>query len=415
MNCPKLVTSLFTAVLILGAPAAHGGARFTLFNQDDAGAGFNSDASPDRLSRLAGNPGETLGEQRLWVFRQAAQYWGRRLDSNVPIEVGIQMSDLNCTSTSATLGFAGPNLVFRDWSAGTSGVQPPRSNTWYVSALADRLADRDLDANDPDGTDANDITATFNAAIDDPDCLQDVKWYYGLDNAPPRRISFFDTVLHELGHGLGVLTFVDLQTGEKPTFVDGRPRDDAYMAFLEDTSKGERWPALDAQGRAESITDTGDTTWVGSSVRQAADSLSNGTTGDKVQVYAPSPIEPGSSISHWDTAVTTDRGNDELMEPFSTPNQAVRVTDELLADIGWNEFEGDCGWPDERTISGVRFTQSGVQRVACLLLRTQDDVTIEDNADVTFRSTDGANLGPGFSVEKGASFEVEIDPLLTLR
>ena len=48
-------------------------------------------------------------------------------------------------------------------------------------------------------------------------------------------------------------------------------------------------------------------------------------------MYAPSPVSPGSSVSHWDTALTPD----EVMEPDLRPNPADLLTTQLMQDIGW--------------------------------------------------------------------------------
>ena len=51
-----------------------------------------------------------------------------------------------------------------------------------------------------------------------------------------------------------------------------------------------------------------------------------------VQMYAPSPQQPGSSVSHFDTAVAPN----ELMEPFYTgATQDVGLALEVFADLGW--------------------------------------------------------------------------------
>ncbi|MGH6900904.1 MAG: hypothetical protein ACREJ5_30850, partial [Geminicoccaceae bacterium] len=55
-------------------------------------------------------------------------------------------------------------------------------------------------------------------------------------------------------------------------------------------------------------------------------------------MYAPNPAEPGSSVSHWDVALTPD----ELMEPFATPASDQRLSDRLMADIGWIVESESC-------------------------------------------------------------------------
>ncbi len=55
-----------------------------------------------------------------------------------------------------------------------------------------------------------------------------------------------------------------------------------------------------------------------------------------VKLYAPDPVQPGSSKSHWDTSATPNL----LMEPFATddlePTLFLDLTPALLQDIGWN-------------------------------------------------------------------------------
>jgi hypothetical protein len=48
-------------------------------------------------------------------------------------------------------------------------------------------------------------------------------------------------------------------------------------------------------------------------------------------MYAPPTVLPGSSVSHWDTAVTPD----EILEPFATAHPSDLLTTQLLHDVGW--------------------------------------------------------------------------------
>jgi hypothetical protein len=56
-----------------------------------------------------------------------------------------------------------------------------------------------------------------------------------------------------------------------------------------------------------------------------------------VQLWAPNPVQPGSSVSHWDTIAFPNL----LMEPFINPGLTQLVgpprdlTLPLLIDIGW--------------------------------------------------------------------------------
>ena len=57
----------------------------------------------------------------------------------------------------------------------------------------------------------------------------------------------------------------------------------------------------------------------------------------RVFMFTPNPVQPGSSVSHYDTLAKPNL----LMEPFDTPHQPIAVsppqdlTLQLLLDIGW--------------------------------------------------------------------------------
>lgn len=300
--------------LIAASPVA--AATVLVFNDNEGNLGFND---PTVVAPLPGNPATTLGEQRFNAFQAAADRWGDILVSDVTIRVSAAMSPLSCGPTSGVLGSAGAASVFRDFTGA------PRANTWYHSALADALAGFDLDEENPADFD---ILATFNSDVDDdPNCFTGATWWYGIGvSRPPGTIDFAAVVLHEMGHGLGVSTFVNNSTGDK--FLS---RDDIYMTFLEDHSTGDLWPSMTNNERAASAIDTGDLHWVGSQVLSKSGILSAGTVGTHVRMYAPSPLEGGSSVSHWDTALSPN----ELMEPFLTNSPQQILTGALLGDEGW--------------------------------------------------------------------------------
>jgi hypothetical protein len=65
-------------------------------------------------------------------------------------------------------------------------------------------------------------------------------------------------------------------------------------------------------------------------------SLAGADDGGRVRLYAPNPVEPGSSIAHWDTTASPDL----LMEPFLQPDvrgsEDLDLTPVLFLDIGWS-------------------------------------------------------------------------------
>ena len=285
----------------------------TVINRDNPGEGFND---PTPVAPIGGNPGTTLGQQRLIAFQRAADIWGGLISSAVPIRVSATFDPLPCNATGAILGAAGPIGFFRDFTGA------PRPATWYPVALANALHGSDLDpAND-------DIGATFNSTIGTT-CPFPKVWYYGLDaNAPGNQNDFVSVVVHELCHGLGFLTIVNLATGAKALGFN-----DTFMLNLErHGASPPDYPSMTDAQRVAASTDTGNLHWVGANVQASSGVLTAGTVGTHVRMYAPNPQEPGSSVSHWDTVLTPN----QIMEPIYTgPLHSPVLELPLLQDIGW--------------------------------------------------------------------------------
>jgi len=284
------------------------------------GDGFDSAAPPDPASPA---PGLTLGAQRKASFEAAANFWGLNLTSDVPILVDAQMTPLFCNAGSATLGSAGATSFARDFPGA------PLALTWYHFGLANKIAGFDLFPT------SSDVGATFNSNIDNNNaCLNGVNWYY--DVVPGTiggAISFFDVVLHEIGHGIGVSTIVSKSTGTKALGFD-----DIYMTFLEDHNLGggTLWPPMTDAQRLASIIDGPNTHFTGPAVQEIVNTgcLTGGVNGGHAKVFAPDPVQGGSSISHWDTTMDRD-GTSEIMEPFAVTGATFLLTFELLEDLGW--------------------------------------------------------------------------------
>jgi hypothetical protein len=312
---PFLISSLAVlAVSLLSIPRADAVATITVNNLDGPGEGFND---PTPFTAVGGNPATTLGAARLLAFRHAAFLWGSRLQSDVEIQIDAQLDPLTCNAGSGVLGAAGPTTAHRDFA------MAPLANTWYVQALANAIAGIDLD---PATADA---TATFNSDVDDnPNCLTGVTWYYGVDGNPPfGQIDFVTVVLHELTHSLGFLSLVDLATGAKFFGFD-----DVYSNFLQQQGAvPPDYPSMtDAQRLIASQSDP-NLVWNGPNVT-ADEMLAAGLNMGLVRMYGPSPAEPGSSVSHFSTALLPN----ELMEPFITGvDHEPGLSLSLLEDLGW--------------------------------------------------------------------------------
>lgn len=69
----------------------------------------------------------------------------------------------------------------------------------------------------------------------------------------------------------------------------------------------------------------------------ANSAVPTGTNNGRVRMYAPNPLELGSSVSHW----TTDASPDLLMEPAINPDirADLDLSLTLMKDIGWNVID----------------------------------------------------------------------------
>jgi hypothetical protein len=238
---------LFATALLLTAAGPIHAATFVLVNNDGAGEGFND---PTPVAPVGGNPGTTLGAQRLNVFRTAGLIWGSILPSDVTIEVDATFDALTpCDSTSGVLGSAGAASVVSDFTGALV------ANTWYPIALGNKLAGSDLAA----GT--GDITAQFNSSVDNSTCLGLASWYYGYDHNEGTNIDLLAVVLHEMGHGLGFQTFATLSTG---AFLSNRA--DIFARDLFDRTAGLRWDQMTNNQRKASAINTGQLVWNGPNV-----------------------------------------------------------------------------------------------------------------------------------------------------
>jgi len=72
--------------------------------------------------------------------------------------------------------------------------------------------------------------------------------------------------------------------------------------------------------------------WLGTDVIANSGTVTAGKTGTHVHMYAPNPVETGSSVSHFNTTVTPN----EMMEPaYTAADHNIGLAAYLLTDIGW--------------------------------------------------------------------------------
>ena len=263
-------SAVLAAALLLAATAAQAGADFVIYNADRPGEGFND---PTPAAPVGGNPGTTLGQQRLNAFQHAAGVWGASLSSVVPITILANFDPLTCTATSAVLGSAGPRFVFSDFPGA------PVAGTWYHASLTSKLYGDDPVPGEPM------IAARFNSELGKPGCLTGSPFYLGLDGNHGDAIDLVTVLLHEFAHGLGFSTVTNGGTGAQ---LAGQPS--IYDHFAYDNTLGKTWVAMTDAERAFSAINPRQLAWNGPSVTGAVPSvLQRGTA--VVDAAAPTAVK----------------------------------------------------------------------------------------------------------------------------
>lgn len=262
----KFLTLCATAICAFGFSQVASAANVVINNVDPPGAGLND---PTPATPVGGNPGTTVGAQRLNVFQAAADQWGATLESDVTVVVQATFLPLGCNATAGTLGAAGTIQVF---STDPGDFPNVIGDTWYHTALLNSLVGFDVTPGPfdpgllaPPGND--DIIAFFNSNLGTPGCLENSGWYYGLDNnQAPNEIDFYSVVLHEIGHGLGFSEFASEATG---AYLGGL-FPGIYARFMLDTDQGKIFADMTDAERLQAQVAGPNLVWAGLSVTAAA-------------------------------------------------------------------------------------------------------------------------------------------------
>ena len=256
------------------------------------------------------NGTSSTGAVALWpaaakdAVERAKDTWARVVRSTVPITVTATWRDL------------GDPMLLGQTSASFYADTGSPTSLAYPSALLDAAFGTDVKAGE------SDIDAEFNSAPTGG-------WHFGADPRSTSQEDFDSVVLHELGHGLGLVGSMAVSNGigshdAHPTVYDAlarsaSPRAQDLLAYA--SASPDLGTAL-----------TGGTlTWTGP--------ISRAALGSAPVLYAPRSWVAGSSFSHLDEDRYPAGDADSLMTPYLRPGEVIRDPGEIaigmLTDMGF--------------------------------------------------------------------------------
>lgn len=359
----------FVFVALSSGNTFAGPAQIVIVNLNAPGVGFND---PTPAAPVGGNTGTTLGQQRLIAFQHAANIWGARLDSDVPIRIRAQFVALG----AGVLGSAGPVSVARDFA------NAPLPGTWYHIALANKLAGVDLiPASD-------DINANFSTNFN---------FYLGIDNNHGALPDLVTVLLHEFAHGLGFSQFANLNNG---ALFNGLP--DVYNSNLLDTTLGLRWSQMTNAERAASATRFGRVVWDGLFVTAGVPNvLSFGSP--EVQVTAPAGI-----------AGSYQFGSAAFGPAIGNPNVSANVVAAVDAvEVGGTSTDGCSPFTNAADVAGKIVL---IERGLCgFAVKARNATDAGAAAVIIYNNLANVNAGPPGMADDGINGQFVTIPTASLR
>jgi hypothetical protein len=256
------------------------------------------------------------------AFQAAVDVWAVQITSPVPITIKANWVPLS----SIYLSQGGATIWIRD------DPNLPFANTWYVAALANKLAGTDLDPL------SSDITINMNSSRTD--------WSFGTAGNPLASQFDFETVaLHILTNGLGFTGTAASTGGSGSMGMSGAPA--IYDRFVETAS---RQALLDTVFFAnpstalhDALTSDGFSTIPSAQTGlywNGVNGIAAAPTGTRPRLDAQAPFTAGSNYVHLNEA-TYPRGDvNSLMTRNLSPGESVHllgpITLGMLLDMGWS-------------------------------------------------------------------------------
>lgn len=229
-------------------------------------------------------------------MQAAVDVWAANFESKVPIHIEATWGR---SSSYSVLGSARPGNYFANF------VGAPDPSLWYPSALANALAGRDLDGDNPE------MIITVNSLAD---------WYRGGGVGPSKsEYDLQSVMLHEMAHGLGFLSTSNYDEFFGYGSIDQPTPFDAYIQ----TGDGRRLSDLPSPSLELGEALTSKLVWSGVNGIAA-----NG--GVKPLLHSPKKYEDGSSTSHLDENAFDNAGKNAVMSPNLAAGEVFHEPGPLL-------------------------------------------------------------------------------------
>ncbi|MEO6064477.1 MAG: hypothetical protein ABIP49_01675, partial [Lysobacterales bacterium] len=280
---------------------------------------------------VAGNNGTTLGAQRQNAVNEAIRLIRSELKSDLPVRVQGCWKNLG-VGTSFTLAQAGPRDLARNYP------WAPRGNTYYSSAAATKLGGAAYCGIAGGSCDTTyDIRVTFNDQVDTSAIQSD--FYYGFTGTGTfGSVDYIAVAMHELAHGLGFISTINTRAADGPVGQRLNGTDDAFGHNLVGVNASDgslkRFMAMTDAERAAAITGIDRLRWdeprAVSSPFNVASSF--GAPDSYIYMHTPSPIVPGSSLSH----VGVRHSGDLMTAQASRGQRSLLLAGPMLEAVGWS-------------------------------------------------------------------------------
>ena len=224
------------------------------------------------------------------AFQYAVDIWAANFESSVPVEIEIHWEP---STINGVLGSARPGDYYNAFD------NAPDQDLWYPSAIANKLAKKDLAPSKVD------IVLRFNS---------NALWYTNLDGKVPKlNYDLTSTALHEIGHGLGFLSNAEYDRFFNTGYIIQPTPYDAYVQLAD----GRRFTDFCARSVELGKAMTSPLSWSG-------DLATRANNGAKPKLYSPRPYEDGSSVTHLDEDTFNAGSPNAVMTPVLDPGEIFR-------------------------------------------------------------------------------------------